>query len=149
MRLKITYPTTHDLAANIKINAALQAALDSVNGRASNHTATVSDIRDQAVEAEVRLADLHIAKKDRHGAQRVYTSGDSVPGAYKWSRKATRFVVERGATDWYLIDVKAVEIYNDGGGSRMILTQAQSDIAHAKLSEGFAVRQPAPVAVAA
>jgi hypothetical protein len=113
--------------------AKIQAALDAVNGRASEHTyRTYGDIARLVTEAETRRADLRLSKREAKGIQVVSVSGDAVPTAYKWSRNATRVELTYCATGWCLTDLASTTIYADGGGSCTSLTPDLANLAVAK-----------------
>jgi hypothetical protein len=127
----------------------IYAAIVAVNGKPLAHTADYSDIEDLAMAMQNQLTDLSIAKKDQTGATASGMSGGSVPSAYKYSRILNTFQIERGALDWFLIDVKRVEIHGNASKSRLCLTPAQRDIALAKFTAQFSVQQVVALAVAA
>ena len=129
--------------------AKIYAAIVAINGKPLAHTADYSDITDLAVGMQNQLTDLSIAKKDQIGATASGMSGGSVPSAYKYSRIVNSYQIERGASDWFLIDVKRVEIYGNASKSRLSLTTAQRDIAIAKFTAQFSVQQVVELAVAA
>jgi len=128
-----------------KINAAIIA----INGKPLAHTADYSEIDELAISMQNQLNDLLIAKKDQTGATASGMSGGNVPSAYKYSRIVNTFQIERGSSDWFLIDVKRVEIYGNASKSRLSLTPAQRDIAIAKFSATFSVQTVVALAVAA
>ncbi|CAB4147437.1 hypothetical protein UFOVP1017_28 [uncultured Caudovirales phage] len=139
MRIKITHYLPDQVEKSILQTAALYKPLLAAHPRATAHTATVKDLRDQALAAEAHLAALGIPKKDRAGAARVFVSGQPVPNAYKYSRTASDVRLERGASDWFLVHVAAVTIYQSGGVERTVLTPRQCDLAVQHLRNGFSV----------
>ena len=145
MRVKITHDLPDQVEKSILQTAALHKPLLAVHPRATAHIATVKDLRDQALAAEAHLAALGIAKKDRAGAARVFVSGQPVPNGYKYSRTASDIRLERGASDWFLVHVAAVTIYQSGGVERTVLTPQQRDLAVAHLCAGFGVASPVAI----
>jgi len=112
--------------------AKIEDALRSVNGTASCHTySSASDILAIAQEAEARLDQLGLPKKDRTGAVATKTSGSKMPKAYKYRRIATYVKLVRGSRDWYLTCALKVEIYPDTPDRRLsiILTEEQDKLA--------------------
>ena len=127
----------------------IYAAIIAVNGKPLAHTADVSEIDELAINMQNQLNDLSIAKKDQTGATASGMSGGNVPAAYKYSRILNTFQIERGASDWFLIDVKRVEIHGNASKSRLCLTPAQRDIAIAKFTATFSVQPVVVLEVAA
>jgi hypothetical protein len=123
----------------------LRAALDSVNGNATTHIASVADILAQATAAEAHLDRLGIAKKSRPGAARLYVSGAAVANAYKWhGRVANRIRLLRGSSGWFVISIERFEVGLAGGWARTLLTVEQRDVALARFQSQFGVL-PAPI----
>lgn len=127
----------------------IYAAIVAINGKPLAHTADYSDIDDLARVMQNQLTDLSIAKKDQTGATASGMSGGSVPSAYKYSRIVNSYQIERGAADWFLTDVKRVEIWGNASKNRLNLTPAQRDIAISKFTAQFSVQQVVGLAVAA
>lgn len=130
MRIKIT-------EAN---RVAINALLDKINGKSYSHTAFHKHIFDLAKLSELQIEKFEIAKKDRSGATASGMSGGNVPSAYKYSRIVNTFQIVRGTSDWFLIDVKRVEIYGNASKNWLSLTPAQRDIALAKFTAQFSVQ---------
>lgn len=126
----------------------LRAALASVNGGATAHTARVSNCIDQAQKAEAHLEALGLSKKDRPGAARDYVSGDRVSNAYAkkaWSdRAATRIRLERGSTGWFVTAISRAAVGQSGGWSETRLTVTQRDLVTARFQSQFGVLPPVP-----
>lgn len=129
--------------------AKIYAAIIAVNGKPLTHTADVSEIEGLAIDMQNQLTNLSIGKKDQTGATASGMSGGNVPAAYKYSRILNTFQIERGASDWFLINVNRVEIHGNASKSRLCLTPAQRDIAIAKFTATFSVQTVVSVAVAA
>jgi hypothetical protein len=118
---------------------AMDVALRQVNGNATAHTVTVSDILLFSVWADNQVKDLVGNKKDMPGAMARFRSGSALPNAYKYSRKVTRITIYRKAKDWWLTNVVADDARNDAGAMRVVLTEAQDAIAKAKFSKQYEV----------
>ena len=127
----------------------IYAAIIAINGKPLAHTADFSEIDELSIDMQNQLADLSIAKKDQIGATASGMSGGNVPAAYKYSRIVNTFQIERGAADWFLINIKRVEIHGNASKSRLSLTPAQRDIAIAKFTAQFSVQPVVALAVAA
>jgi len=127
---------------------AIVAALAAVNGRAEAHAFTrVGEIARLASDAEEKVIALVGAKAHAPGAVYVATSGSKVANRYDYKRQATRVSIERRAAGWFLTEVTAVEIHQQGGGApRLTLTQAQDARAHEVLRRQYSVAVPAAVA---
>ena len=128
---------------------AINALLDKINGKSYSHTAFHKHIFDLAESSELQLDKFDIAKKDRSGATASGMSGGNVPTAYKYSRIVNSYKIERGASDWFLIDIKRVDIHGNASKSRLSLTPAQRDIAISKFTAQFSVQPVVALAVAA
>ena len=127
--IKITY-------ANIP---ALDAALAKVNGNATAHTATGTDVYMLESWADNKLLDLLGNKKDMPCAMAKFCSGSALPNAYKFSRKVTRITIYRTSKDWWLVSAVLDDARNDAGAMRVVLTEAQDAIAKAKFSKQYEV----------
>ena len=139
MKIKITE------ANRLKIHA----LLGEINGKSVSHTACAQNIFDLAKLMEVRIEKFGIAKKDRFGATASGMSGGDVPSAYKYSRNVNTYQIERGSSDWFLIDVKRIDLYGNASKDRLSLTVEQRDIAIAKFTAQFSVQPVVKMAVAA
>jgi len=103
----------------------IEEMLKVVNGRASEHTYNYyTQIKTLVVEAEERLSAL-VPKKCFAGAKFYAESGDKVPNAYKYARKSTVIYFERGAKDWFILQIKSDQVYKDGGSKILSLTSEQ------------------------
>jgi hypothetical protein len=126
----------------------LRAALASVNGAATTHTAGVAAVADQAAKAEAHLEALGLTKKNRTGAVRLHISGERVNNAStkkNWSdRVATRIRLERGSSCWYITAISRAAVDYSGGWSETRLTVAQRDVALARFQSQFGVLLPVP-----
>jgi hypothetical protein len=119
--------------------AAIIAALDAVNGKATTHTCRVDAIMGLAERSEKWAINLLGSQKAAVGAKVYYRSGSALPNAYKYSRRVTSVYIQRKSRDWWLYSLVADDARRDAGGSQLILTQAQDAIAKAKFSSQYRV----------
>jgi len=125
--------------------AALAAALEKANGRATSHTARPSNIRPVADRLEAQLADLGIAKAHRAGAKAQYVSGDEVPNSYKYARTVSVIDLTRGPSGWYVTAIATQEVWPSAKtGAFLIVTPEQDAIAVAALRARYTVHLPTP-----
>jgi len=139
MKIKIVEANRH----------AINVMLGEINGNAVSHTAHDKHIFELAELMEMRLEKYGIAKKDRAGAKASGMSGGNVPTAYKYSRIVNTYLIERGATDWFLIDAECIGVWGSASKDRLSLTPAQRDIAVSKFTAQFSVQPIVELAVAA
>ena len=128
---------------------AINALLDKINGKSYSHTAFHKHIFDLAKSSELQLNKFDIAKKYRSGAIASGMSGGNVPSAYKYSRIVNTYTIERGSSDWFLIDAQRDEVRGNASKDHLSLTPAQRDIAVAKFTAQFSVQPVVELAVAA
>jgi hypothetical protein len=128
---------------------AINILLGEINGKSLSHTAHDKHIFELAELMEMRLEKFSIAKKDRAGAKASGMSGGDVPTAYRYSRIVNTYQIERGATDWFLIDAQRDEVWGNASKDQLSLTPAQRDIAVSKFTAQFAVQAVVELAVAA
>jgi len=122
--------------------ARIEDALRRVNGQADRHTySSASEIIAIAQEAEKKLDQLLIPKKNRAGAIATKTSGRKVPRAYKYHRVATYVKLVRGSQEWFLTFVAKVNVFPDNPGRNLLLTltQEQDKIAIEAFRKGYHV----------
>ena len=128
----------------LKISAAkimkIRAALDAINGSSHVHTASPQDVINAATEAESNLQFFAIPKKARKGTRYIYTSGGSVPSAYKYQRNVNRITIERGSEEWFIVVIEKIEIWGRADRGYIYLTPAQRDIALADFCARFEVQ---------
>lgn len=132
----------------IKVNDSnstkIAAMLAVVNGRAAGHTYTTArEISDLATNAERRLESLGIPKSMRTGAEIFAVSGDRVPNAYKYSRRATSARLVRRSTSWFIVSASTTTIWKEGGKVDLLLTEEQDAKAVSVLRAGYRVQRPA------
>jgi hypothetical protein len=116
---------------NIKNRDKIQAALDSVNGRAVSHVMSASDVSDIAARADRKLSESGIPIKSRRGVRAQHVpAGPGKSYARKGRHVVTNNVVlERGASGWFLVSCERVEIWADASEkNRIILTDGLADM---------------------
>ena len=128
---------------------AINVLLGEINGKSLSHTAHDKHVFELAELMEMRLEKFGIAKKDRSGAKASGMSGGDVPNAYKYSRIVNTYTIERGSSDWFLINATKTETWGNADKDRLSLTPAQRDIAVAKFTAQFSVQAVVELAVAA
>jgi len=118
---------------------AIQAALEAVNGRATQHTYTsYLEISDLVIAAGGALAKRFIPMKHAIGAKLIATSGQPVNNTYAksgFSRVATRVTIERKSKYWAITSIEKTEVGQQGGGARLVVTEAQRDLALASFAK--------------
>ena len=90
------------MKVNVTHSAKVQKLLDEVNGQATEHTASVTEIQLKAKETENRLVSFGITKEDREGAYIKNLSGNSLKG-YRYKVIRTFYTLERGKKDWFIV----------------------------------------------
>ena len=123
--------------------------LGEINGKSLSHTANDKHVFELAELMEMKLEKFSIAKKDRAGAKASGMSGGNVPTAYKYSRIVNTYLIERGSSEWFLIDAECVGVWGSASKDRLSLTPAQRDIAVSKFTAQFSVQAVVELAVAA
>jgi hypothetical protein len=93
--------------------AAIQSALDEVNGKAEAFTVHyASDVYHLALRAERHLKDHAVPESDRAGATVTYRPAGPYANAYKSSPISTMVTLTRASGGfWYLTDVKRTQVY--------------------------------------
>jgi hypothetical protein len=132
----------------IKIVAAnytkIADALESAAGRAHEHTLrSALDLASIADDYESRVVALVGGKTYAPGATVVWTSGEKLPNAYKYSRIVSRVVLERRPAGWYLSEITTQEAWNDAGKKYIRLTQEQDARAVSVLRGKYRIATPA------
>ena len=119
----------------------IEEMLRAVNGRASEHTYNYyTQIKSLVAEAEERLG-LLVPKKCFAGAKFYAESGEKVPNAYKYARKSTVIYFERGAKDWFIMQIKADQVYKEGGSKSLSLTEEQDVKAVEMLRHNYRIQK--------
>ena len=99
----------------LKKETELAAFVDSINGRATSHTLTATDLHILARRAERQLTDSGVPKGMWRGIRAHYWPGG--PGkAYSRkgrSVKANRVALEYRAGGWALVDLEKLDIWAD------------------------------------
>ena len=136
MHLRIP-PTTDLNSANVKI----ATALNSANGRATAHTATLRDLAAAAEDAEAQLAALGLPPSRRRGARADYLSGGKVASSYKYPRLVTHATLQRGTGgQWFLVGCVTVSAWPNWTGRLVVCIPAsEDDYLVAKLRDRYSV----------
>jgi hypothetical protein len=93
------------IKVSIQNNAAISAELLKVNGKAESFTITSANQILQAVaRAEQKLS--AIPKAQWRGAMVMFRPAGPSANSYKYNAKSTRVFIERGATDWFLVNIQ-------------------------------------------
>lgn len=116
---------------------------DEVNGKATAHTYSLTDIWDRVALIERQLGKDGVAASIRSGISVVLVSGVPETNAYaKKARKAiaTWVKLERGPSAWYVVGVEREERWAGSGGGeieRIHLTQRAQDAIVRKALKGY------------
>ena len=110
--------------------------------RANKHTLNEGyQVRDLATEAGRYLTELGLTSQaSQKGAVVTFSSGGSVPSAYKWSRATNRIQIQRRATGWFLTNVERTSTYGNADQPVYTLTSEQDAICVAGFRKGWTVR---------
>ena len=127
---------------NISDTAKVVAALASVNGRATAHTVTAAhEVREIAKSAEQLLEAAGMTKAERRGATATFQPAGPARN-YKWAAKSTRITLERGASDWFVVGVAAINMFPAQAERLDVAIPARSHASFvARWSARFQVRQ--------
>lgn len=118
----------------------INAILDEVNGRASDHTyCNFYDFEADAGNMIKKIETILGGKKYCVGAKFSIESGNSVKSAYRYTRIGTRISLERRASGWFVTGIEREHIWAKGGESKIVLTQAHHDRAVTVLKSGYVV----------
>lgn len=128
---------------NISDTAKVVAALASVNGRATAHTVTAAhEVREIAKSAEQLLDAAGMTKAERRGSTVTFQPDGPSSRAYKWAAKSTRITLERGASDWFVVGVAAIDVFPAQAERFDVAIPARSHASFvARQSARFQVRQ--------
>ena len=119
--------------------AAIDAALDAVNGKALTHTADAIHVFQLAKQAEEKVLGLLGSKKAAIGTKVFWRSGSVLPNAYKYSRRVTGLYIQRKSKDWWLISAISQDAWAETGKIIIIFTQEQDQIAKEKFANQYHV----------
>ena len=113
------------------------------NDLAIAHTYSTEDVFRLALDAEGKLRRFGLSKKDMRGAEVSAVSSENVSNSYArkgWRRAATRVLLVRRSTGWFIVRADRIDVGQTGGGVRFILTSKQDAIAMAEFRRGYGVR---------
>ena len=84
-----------------KVNSAIAA----IEGRATARTITADDV-EEAIETIEKKLSILLLKKDWKGLRfAVDTNAQNFASSYKYTPYSTHFVLERGATAWFVTEI--------------------------------------------
>jgi len=113
--------------------AKVETLLNEINGKAAQHCYNHYEEIKQVADRFSHQLNKLLNKKDQVGSKFASTSGDSVPNAYKYNRRATSIILEKTSTGIFLTDAQPVTIYKEGGKESLIINNKQQDLMLAKL----------------
>lgn len=124
--------------------ARISDLLSAVNGHSRSHTYTAAyQLRAIALDAEKRLEELGIPKKDRIGAVIVSQSGSKLPSAYKYTATTTTVCLKRRSSEWYLVEAYRSSLWpREAPDNDLKLTPKQDAIAIGKLRQRYSIPRP-------
>jgi hypothetical protein len=118
----------------------IQATLDSVNGRAKDHTfSDAEEVLKLIGWAEADALKLLGSKKSLRGLKAVIKSGEAVPNAYKYTRTGTQVTVEWTSSSARITEISRCDLWKEGGGTRLVFTQEQDTRAVQQLRKNYTV----------
>ena len=122
-------------------SALIEAALASVNGRATAHAFhSHAEVAYLSSMAEHQAVSLLGSKKATVGAQFFALSGAPVPRSYGHARAGNSVSLVRRSSGWFLFDVRPVTLFPSTGGMRQLfLNSAQSGCAQARFRTTYLV----------
>ncbi len=122
----------------------LKSALDSANGKAQKHTASLADILALANRAERSLMAAGIPGRGRAGAEVIWHAAGPAAKAYGYKMTRTCVALTRGTCDWFLTEVKRVGVYpQQRERYRISISTVQRDRIVATALRSFEVRNAA------
>tara|TARA_S200002703_G_scaffold105188_2_gene91311 strand:+ start:213 stop:632 length:420 start_codon:yes stop_codon:yes gene_type:complete len=128
------------LSINWKNDTQASAHLDSVNGKASSFTVSMTGLRAMAARAELELDRRGVLRKNRKGSRLLATPAGPSAASYKYSAISTDVVLMRGAKEWYLTEAKRTSV-NPREAERFLLavSAAAGDNIKAKAFENITI----------
>lgn len=117
--------------------AAIEAALQTVNGKATAFTVTDPNaVVILANEGEARLAVVN--KANRAGTTLTYRPAGPSANAYKYGTISTRVMLRRGGDAWFLTDVERVEVFpKQAELNLLIISKAATEDVHRHAMRGM------------
>lgn len=120
--------------------AAVGAALDAAQGRATACVFDAADVAALAAAAEKRLAGYGLPLAQRAGATYRYCPAGPAANAYRYRRDQTAVTLRRHRAGWYLVAIDRVAVSpKSPAADRLSLTAAQAAEAVRRFSAGFSV----------
>lgn len=84
----------------------IQAAIDGVEGRATERTVSVQDALQHVAAVDRRLNGLGVPQSERAGIATVVNGSVSLPATYGHSAQATFVTVRRNTAGWRFVEAK-------------------------------------------
>ena len=135
MRIEIIEDNRHELTV----------ALVRENGKATTHTASVSDVFRLAERAERHLDLDKLPKSRRGGVVASWRAGGAAAKAYHYRMTRTRLMIRRGRRDkaWYLIAVTRCHVYpRQPEEFDISISREQRDWIVRRALEAYSMRDP-------
>ncbi len=122
--------------------AKLQKVIDEIEGKSYRRRISAPFLLNLTEKAEDLLDMLEIPVTYRSGA--VYEYCPPFDGrSKKWSQSSTKVTIERMRNGWYLTDVNRVRVSDWHKGAKLMITEAQDNIAVTKLRKHYSLH-PSP-----
>lgn len=118
---KTTTNTISKRGIKLEDTAAIQAALDAVNGKATSWTLDVLNVRDLAKKAEAQPDEAGIKKTVKVGATASFYGFAPSAKAYKYAVSSTAMVLKRFPEGWRVMKFARSSMY-PGSTSRGEIT---------------------------
>ena len=121
----------------------IEALLEKTNGTASEHTiCSYRAVQARAALLESDLERLGLPKKHRIGTCARIESGEKCATGYKYDRIGTEVHFIRGASDWFITDIKRSTLYpGEGGKSFLALKKTQDEYLVAALRKTYTIQK--------
>jgi hypothetical protein len=118
----------------------IENLLKEVNGKSTEHTYMYFyELQAICESAEKLWIERLNGKKYLKGLKINSTSGIRVASAYKYTRNATRVLLERSAKYWFLVGIKNVSVFAEGGKTIHTCTYDQNIQAMTVLRSKYSV----------
>ena len=112
--------------------------LSRVNGTAWSWTIKkIDDVHDVARQAEARLKEARLFKKEMVGARVIF--GGDCPRKVNWQYVTTLCTLERRASGWFLVEAKKIETYSAKKIFRVHVTERQAALIRERSLSDFKV----------
>lgn len=135
MKIKITRENREEI----------EAALKAVNGKSTSFTiTTLEEVGAAAVSADEHLNNIFLdTQKAAKGARFMFIPAGPSAKSYKYPVNSTRITIEKGAKDWFLVDVGATSIYpKNPSRTALILSPVQKRAAVLRFEKALEAYAP-------